>query len=280
MPTTGTFYDDRWSQAAAQHRTSEPRAAQVLRLADRYVRLSDRTGPLELLDVGSGWGWLSDQLSRYGKVTGIEPSAGGVQAARERFPRLEFICGQFPHEDLKGRQFDLVVSSEVIEHVGDQAAFAEGLFQVTRPGGGLVLTTPNGKWWSAYRRLYPDILQPVENWLTWRQLETLLRRAGFRVVKHIQWSALWWRKVDASGGQPTTGEPQPAAVPRRSRVGALLKRSLKWGLTLVGRPLKLGIYQAVLCIRPKSARDAALNQAPGTEGAGSGGRTLEGRGMP
>lgn len=45
---------------------------------------------------------------------------------------------------LEPSSFDAIVSVEVIEHVDDDAAFVANLANVVRPGGAVILTTPNG----------------------------------------------------------------------------------------------------------------------------------------
>ena len=54
---------------------------------------------------------------------------------------MEYLTGGI--ESLAGRRFDLVVSMEVVEHVADTAAFAQGLAGALAEGGLLILSTPN-----------------------------------------------------------------------------------------------------------------------------------------
>jgi len=180
-------YDERWARAAQSRLVDYKRAEIVLGFIDRFLDSWHSAPPLHLLDVGCGWGWLSDKISRYGEVTGLEPSPRGVKEANNRFPHINFINDVFPSRQLEGRQFDIVLCSEVIEHVQAQKSFVRGLADATRRGGALVLTTPNGTHWREYSRKNQESLQPVEQWLTRRELEGLLYGVGFAVVRYRQW---------------------------------------------------------------------------------------------
>lgn len=97
---------------------------------------------LLICDFGSGWGWLSNFLSYMGKVVGVELSEEATTVAQRKFPDVEFICADIT-QWRPVQTFDLVVSSEVIEHVPDKIAFFKTIDTILRPGGWVILTTPN-----------------------------------------------------------------------------------------------------------------------------------------
>ena len=110
--------------------------------------LLEELGPLsgrKLLDIGCGNGAVCASLAQRGaQVVGIDLSATGVALARERYPELEWAV-MSAYDDLRSglrREFDLVVGLEVIEHLFDPRLFLHRVFQVLRPGGLLVLSTP------------------------------------------------------------------------------------------------------------------------------------------
>lgn len=89
-----------------------------------------------LLDIPAGMGPLRREALRLGyRVVAVDLFPGsdfaGVQAD---------ACEPFPFID---RTFDVVVSMEGIEHFENQAAFLRECARVLRPGGCLLLTTPN-----------------------------------------------------------------------------------------------------------------------------------------
>jgi ubiquinone/menaquinone biosynthesis C-methylase UbiE len=79
-----------------------------------------------------------------GSVVGVDVAEAALQRARARLPELTFaltpIDGPLPFED---GSFDVVWSSEVIEHVGDTARWLSEARRVLVPRGRLLLTTPS-----------------------------------------------------------------------------------------------------------------------------------------
>jgi ubiquinone biosynthesis O-methyltransferase len=113
-----------------------------------------REGPyplegLSVLDVGCGGGLLSEALARLGgAVTGLDASERAVEVASGRAARLTptLQCGSLRYraaspEQLAGEQFDLVVASEVLEHVADPDEFVGLLAGLSRRG--VVVSTLN-----------------------------------------------------------------------------------------------------------------------------------------
>lgn len=99
-----------------------------------------------VLDVGCGNGSTAAAfLERGCDVLGIDLSESGIAIAREAHPRGRFERMEMD-EGLLGRlqvaPFDLVVSTEVVEHLYDPRKYARGCFAALRAGGRLVLTTP------------------------------------------------------------------------------------------------------------------------------------------
>lgn len=107
-----------------------------------FAPLAGRTA----LDVGCGAGLLAEPLARLGAaVTGLDAALENVAAATAHAAAtglsIAYRAGSV--EDLAGERFDLVTCLEVIEHVGDRAAFVRGLAGAVAPGGMLILSTPN-----------------------------------------------------------------------------------------------------------------------------------------
>lgn len=96
------------------------------------------------LDVGCGYGFAVDLARRaFGwNAQGVEPSAyGKIGAASLDFPLLaDFLTVNSP---LEPKKFEVIHSSEVIEHTHDPREFVRILVQYLDQNGILVLTTPN-----------------------------------------------------------------------------------------------------------------------------------------
>ena len=148
------------------------------------------------IDVGCGAGLLTEPLARLGAVaTGLDAAPENIGAARAHAEAVgldvEYIAGGI--ESVSGRRFDLVVSMEVIEHVADTAAFAQGLADALAPGGLMVLSTPNRTMLSRLAMItigegtgaIPKGTHDWSQFLTPDELTDLLAGVGLKVT-HIQ----------------------------------------------------------------------------------------------
>jgi SAM-dependent methyltransferase len=168
------FYDELWADVGAEslNRHERARFQAIARLVTKHLKAEKRQ---TVLEVGCGRGWLSGLLlQRLGDVTALDLSPHAVRKAHERFPEVRFQAQNIFVEPLPDGN-DLVVSSEVIEHVEDQATFVRLLSRAVRPGGLLLITTPNGRWkqrWMSRADVRP---QPIERWLHPAELTDLVR---------------------------------------------------------------------------------------------------------
>lgn len=103
---------------------------------------------LKVLDIGCGGGIVAEPLAKLGAgVTGIDPSEENIEAAKlhagksglaidYRATTIEAVAGT-------GETFDIVVASEVVEHVADLDLFLGCTAKAVKPGGLMVVTTLN-----------------------------------------------------------------------------------------------------------------------------------------
>jgi len=103
---------------------------------------------LSIIDIGSGGGLISEPLAQLGAdVTGIDASSVSVEVAT-RHAAQNNVDVTYKHmvssEMVKdGKQFDVVINAEVVEHVSDQQQLIEECASMVKPGGLLVLATLN-----------------------------------------------------------------------------------------------------------------------------------------
>ncbi len=108
---------------------------------------------IECIDIGCGGGILSERLSRLGaRVTGIDASESSINVAKEHSfkSRLEIDYKCLTTSELLRskkdkflNKFDIVVASEVIEHVNERKIFLSDVSKLSRSGGLIVFTTIN-----------------------------------------------------------------------------------------------------------------------------------------
>ena len=102
-----------------------------------------------VLEIGCGQGDLTKKLSeRYKKIVAFDISSVGVKKARKRLSinynlNCEFLVADATKLPFDSNQFDVVILSEVLEHVLDQERCIQEIYRVIKPNGSLMLTTPN-----------------------------------------------------------------------------------------------------------------------------------------
>lgn len=99
-----------------------------------------------VLDIGCGNGYVASRLNDLGyEVIGIDQALDGVALARRAYPHIRFEVVSV-YEDICERlgesAFELVVSSEVIEHLYFPRKLLEQAWLALRPGGTIIVTTP------------------------------------------------------------------------------------------------------------------------------------------
>jgi 2-polyprenyl-3-methyl-5-hydroxy-6-metoxy-1,4-benzoquinol methylase len=116
------------------------------RLFFAYAEASKWIGG-NLLEIGCGVGRglivLSENCDQY---TAIDKNKVLLDTLQQQYPALRFIHQQIPPlQGLPGNTFDYVVSFQVIEHIEDDHLFVKEIHRVLKPGGKVIITTPNSK---------------------------------------------------------------------------------------------------------------------------------------
>ncbi|MEZ0276582.1 MAG: class I SAM-dependent methyltransferase [Roseimicrobium sp.] len=170
-----------------------------------------------VLDVGCGNGSACGELLRRGfKVTGIDLSLEGIEIARTKYPegRFEVLsAGADILANLGEDPFDILISTEVVEHLYAPRAWAHGCFAALRPGGTLICTTPyhgylknlvlslTGKW-----DFHANPLWDGGHIKLWSKatLSSLLTEAGFEQLEFrgVGRAPLLWMTMVMSGRRP------------------------------------------------------------------------------
>lgn len=114
---------------------------------DFSVMYLEMTPGGRLLDVGCGSGELLERLKGWGwQVEGVDFDASAVRAARKR--GLKVHQGTLESRGYPDGNFGAIVMNHVIEHVPDPLGLLRECHRVLKPGGRLVLVTPNKESWT------------------------------------------------------------------------------------------------------------------------------------
>jgi SAM-dependent methyltransferase len=121
----------------------------LIPVIDKVIKgYRDRHAPakkLRIFDAGCGNGFLVGHLLASGfETAGCDVSVSGVARAREAYPQAHVkvlsVCDDMVA--VFGREWDVVVSSEVIEHLYNPQTFVQRVGDMLKPGGLFIVTTP------------------------------------------------------------------------------------------------------------------------------------------
>jgi SAM-dependent methyltransferase len=97
-----------------------------------------------VLDAGCGEGYGTAMLGEAAaSVVGLDLEPDVIDHARARYPRIRFEVADLLELPFPDATFDAVVSLQVIEHLQRPLEFVSECARVLKPGGALVLATPN-----------------------------------------------------------------------------------------------------------------------------------------
>jgi 2-polyprenyl-6-hydroxyphenyl methylase/3-demethylubiquinone-9 3-methyltransferase len=170
-----------------------------------------------VLDVGCGNGYFLGQFLRRGCVgVGIDLSETGIAIARDAYPQARFevlAADDALLDSLREAPFDIVLSTEVVEHLYDPRAYARGCLTALKPGGRFICSTPYhgylknlviaaaGKWDSHASPLWDG--GHIKLWSR-ESLSTLFVETGFQNLQFRGAGRLpfLWMSMVLSGDKP------------------------------------------------------------------------------
>ncbi len=144
----------------------------------------------EFLDVGCNVGFACEGARKLGfNATGVELSHGAIKIAKELFPKCEFHSETIQNFAKQKRKFDVVLSSEVIEHLIDVKTFMDSLSSVTNSGGFLYITTPDGaRYTNEIDFIHWNEVCPPQHlaWFSKEHLITEFEKRGFEFMYEVK----------------------------------------------------------------------------------------------
>ena len=161
------------------------------RILERYAPIP---GERRILDLGCGKGAITAYIHAKGHpVIGLDFATDAIEYAHAHFPEVPVHLAS-AYDDIRAKygEFDIVLSTEVIEHLYDPLAYAKTIRSVLSPGGLAIISTPYhgylknvlialaGKWDEHHtaNRLHGHI-----KFFSVRSLKALLETANLAVLK-------------------------------------------------------------------------------------------------
>ncbi|BEK93965.1 class I SAM-dependent methyltransferase [Nocardia seriolae] len=184
-----------------------------------YVRMLEQCAGQVVLEAGSGEGYGANMIAGVAApVTGLDYDDSAVAHVRAKYPRVEMVQGNLAELPLADASVDIVVNFQVIEHLWDQSQFLRECLRVLRPGGKLLISTPNRITFSPGRDTPLNPFHTRE--LNAAEMTELLAEAGFTVelmagIFHgpelVALDRKWGGSIiDAQIERALAGEPWPA----------------------------------------------------------------------
>jgi 2-polyprenyl-3-methyl-5-hydroxy-6-metoxy-1,4-benzoquinol methylase len=109
-----------------------------------YEHVAELTAGQTALDIGSGEGYGPAALAGHARlVVGLDYDTATIRHASTTYPDAGFAVANLAALPIRDQCVDVIVCLQVIEHVWDHSQFLRECRRVLRPGGQLVVATPN-----------------------------------------------------------------------------------------------------------------------------------------
>ncbi|TCT17114.1 methyltransferase family protein [Natranaerovirga pectinivora] len=128
-----------------------PKNGMLIEHIERYIFAKDFCKG-RVLDIACGVGYGAEHVLDNNEITefvGIDVDPASIEYAKTHynFPNTKYYVDNALNEDLHNiyGTFDTIISFETIEHFSEDALFIKNLYNLLKPGGKLIVSTPFGK---------------------------------------------------------------------------------------------------------------------------------------
>jgi len=170
----------------------------------RILELAGDVEGVRIIDAGCARGYLGAKLKEGGAyVVGLDISSGVIYEAKTKLDEA-YACDleeTWPVE-LKDSSFDLIIIAEVLEHVFNPVLVLNQAHRLLKPGGNVIITTPNFlAWTNRWKFLFGNFAYQEQGifdfghirWFTYGYLREVLKQSGFQITN--EWHIIFPGKL-------------------------------------------------------------------------------------
>ncbi len=114
---------------------------------EKFVNVLARTAPTSILELGCGEGYLLEKIYHrllHVKLLGLDNAEAALTEGRRLFPSLHLQSGDIYHINQPDHSWDVVIASEVLEHLSHPERALQELKRVAKRY--VLLSVPNEPW--------------------------------------------------------------------------------------------------------------------------------------
>ena len=180
------------------------------------------------------------------ELWGLDINAEGITFLREHgFDNMVVadVCDVSTLEAMQGHEFDVIIASEVMEHLSNPGLFLNGVKTLMTPGiTELIISVPNAfrvmTLWQLLRR--QEFVHPDHNyWFSYATASTLIRKHGLDIVESYLYTLQPTHLIPKTLGKKTPTVADTAVHPTQSSG----RRSLRFLSSIPKRLLLTGLYR-------------------------------------
>ena len=157
-----------------------------------WVRAHLPPGRGRIVDLGCGIGSLFETIGR-ARAIGVDYQPSGLQHTQSRFPRVPLVCADAERLPLADASLDGLTLQHVVEHFADTRSVLRDLHRVLRPGGVLLLLTPNADYCDHTVFDDPTHVHIFDR----RDLPSTLSKVGFDILDLRTIGLPWFRSYSS-----------------------------------------------------------------------------------
>lgn len=176
------FYNEIWTKWT--HITNGPSARHRIRLITKLIKKHNLHS--KILDIGCGEGNLLENLgSEYNELYGMDISTIALDNISPVVKdNITFFIGDLSKKDsLTSMKFDVIICSEVLEHIENDAAAIENLNELLNSSGHLIITVPyKNKYWTKHDEFSGHFRR-----YEFDEIINKLKKNGFSIIEGFSW---------------------------------------------------------------------------------------------